>query len=171
MPFKIDTHTKLNGEQINLLLDIISLCIIHGETNVKAAERLKEETGIEITEQAVWYHRKNNRDEIASRIDKFAADLVKDCPITKKDFRLYQIQEAFLKATDVKTRLACIREARHEIDAHGDKIADAIKQSGNRVNIFDFGNMSNEERERYQKQCNAYFARFNGSGNRIHSSD
>ena len=164
------TH-KLTDAQRETLIDIIAMGLIHGRTSIQMADDLKNITGVEVTEQNISYYRNEHRDKIAARIETLCAELVKDCPIIKKDFRLYQIQEAFLKATDVKTRLACLREARNEIDAHGDKIADAIKQSGNRVNIFDFRNMSNEERERYQKQCNAYFARFNGNGNRIHSSD
>jgi len=161
---------KLTDEQRETLIDIIAKGLIDGITSIKMAEILKNITGVQVTEPNISYYRNEHRDKIGKRIEELCGELVKDCPIVKKDFRLYQIQEAFLKANDVKTRLACLREARHEIDAHGDKIADAIKQS-NRVNIFDFGNMSNEERERYQKQCNAYFARFNGSGNRIHSSD
>mgnify|MGYP000900421173 CR=1 FL=1 len=159
---------KLTDEQKELLIDIIAKGLIDGNPSTKMALELKEITGVEVTEQNISYYRINHRDKIAERIEKMCGELVKDCPIVKKDFRLYQIQEAFLKATDVKTRLACIREARNEIDAHGDKIADAIGRSGSRLNIFDFGKLSDEDRESYAKQCEKYFAHFNGNGSRIH---
>lgn len=155
---------KLTDEQRETLIDIIAKGLIDGITSIKMAEILKNITGVQVTEPNISYYRNEHRDKIGKRIEELCGELVKDCPIVKKDFRLYQIQEAFLKATDVKTRLACLREARNEIDAHGDKIADAIKQSGNRVNIFDFGNISDEERERYKKQFGAYF---NGNGSRV----
>lgn len=165
------TKNKLTDERKDLLLDIIALGIIENIPSIQMAERLKAQTGVEITEQNVSYYRHNHRDNIAERIRRLAGDLVKDCPITSKDFRLWALQEEFKNAKNAGTRLACIREARKEIDEAGDKIAEALKNSGNRVNIFEFGNISDEERESYQKQFGAYFNRFNGNGSRIHTTD
>ncbi len=155
---------KLTDADQNLLIDIIARGRISRSTLAQMVDDLKNATGVEVTEQNVSYYRRQYQDQIAEKITEFSKELMKDCPITRKDYRLFAIQMEYERALDIKDRLACLREARNEIDAHGDKIADAIKQSGNRVNIFDFGNISDEERERYKKQFGAYF---NGNGSRV----
>lgn len=153
---------KLNDISKDYLLQEIALAPFEGRTYDNIIKTFKDQFGHDISDSTLSYLKKNNPDVIADKMQEIAGVIVKTIPIAVKGFRLNEIWKAYGKAKGIKEKLMCLRSAQSETNDVGDKIADAIKNSGDKHYHFNFGDMSNESINRLAGQ----YSRMLGTVNR-----
>ncbi len=146
-----ETH-KLDDIHKEYLIQQLALAPFEQKTQKCIIKEFKAEFGFGLVESAITYFKKENADAIGKKIHEIAGVVIKTVPIAVKGFRLKAIWDIFTKAKDNKTKLMCLRSAHSETNDVGDKIADAIKGSGDKHYHFNLGNMPDESVNRLAKQ-------------------
>jgi len=158
----IDRRPKLRSNHKELIFK----CLGEFMTLQAAADKVKEVFGIEITEQAVDHYKKKYPEKVTAAREEYGRDLLR-FPIANKVWRLEKLQKIFNEATDYKTILKALAQARIEIGEDVEKLSEAIRNSGGRTFNFDLGKLPEGDRENIRDQFGAFFAGETESSGRI----
>ena len=145
---------KLEDMHKEYLLQALATAPFEGKTQQTIVKEFKIQFGFDISDSAVSYYKKEHADAIGKKIQETANVVIKTIPIAVKGFRLKAIWDIYTKckAKDYKTKLMCLRSAQSETNDVGDKIADAIKNSGDKHYHFNFGDMPDDKLNRLASQ-------------------
>lgn len=139
------TH-KLNKAQVEYLMQRIVAAIFDRTVQRVIVDDFRQKFGFKINATLITYLKNKNREQISSKMREYAEQVIKDIPIAQRGFRLKAIWDVYFKARDPRIMLQALRDAHSETNDVGDKIADAIKNSGQQTHYhFNFGAMSDED--------------------------
>jgi hypothetical protein len=139
------TH-KLQEIHIDYLLTRLAESFFDRATIGQILKDFTEKFGFKISQANVTYFKTTRKEQISKRMREVAEKIIQDIPIAQRGFRLKAIWDIYFRAKDPRLMLQALRDAHSETNDVGDKIADAIKTSGQQTHYhFNFGAMSDED--------------------------
>ena len=137
---------KLNPMHTEYLITRMAESVFEQTTNRRILKDFIERFGFKVNESNLTYFKNVHKEEISTKMRECAEKIIKDIPIAQRGFRLKAIWDIYFKARDPRLMLQALRDAHSETNEVGDKIADAIKNSGQQTHYhFNFGAMSDED--------------------------
>ena len=103
----------------------------------------------------VWKHCKKFKPELIEAVRAEWLSSIVDIPIAHKKWRLEQLLRIYYTTFDPKDRIAALKQAANEIGENFDKLADALKQSGdNHYHLH----VNDDDRKQHKSNLESIFA-------------
>lgn len=135
---------KLNPAQKEFVIQALGNWASYAEI----IDALLQTNGIELSISSVSYYNKKD----AERIKKLRAEHAKNIfdlyPIANRDWRVKQLQKHYDATPNIDTRCRILNQVRQEIGEDIEKLAKALRDSGDRSYTFDFSGLESHAKDK-----------------------